>query len=712
MVDPAGSRLRLSLSCDCRAQLTTDDGEVLIDFHDPDENALEIEQGAAAPASQPLAVIAPPSPEPPAPYRRPEALGPAIAPPPPAKQPQRRAAAPRDVEETPVDAPLSPADLTEIEIAQQRLLEQLTRAAEQGLVEFRDPAEQDPAQQKSAPPEPVRTVTPSPPEPRRPLREEPGAPVGPVELPVRARTAIDREFRSDRSDTVANQNSCVDDDDLAISEWGAPGPLNENIAAYRRNLLEEFDRPDPGAVLGLTRLYAHNALGAEARQIVRLYGAELEQAELLYEMAAVLDGERPPIDGVLGMAGPCSGRAALWHGAARLPILPSATELKDDAALLDAFAELPIGLRRILGPPLILNALDRNDLALAMKLDLLLQRVPGDHGQAYRLVKARLKHARGLIDEAEEMLAQLALEDGPEGAEALLLLHKSKMSRGVEPTADMTELLAMAAFMQRDRPLGRRLKIAEFASRAGSDGLPAVLEQIAESIVLEEGDDTEIRDAGHAILETSSAAETGPVVYARSVLEYEPFIARDASGDNARVVIAGQLVEIGLANAALDVLAPAFGRRGAPARKSAARAFLAVDDPQSALEALDGLQDAEAIRLRAQALEKSGAPEAALEVLGALSDAPAEQRADLSWQAGAWEGATEAGPEDRRILAGFMAGQTAEATLGAPAEPGTGAEAFLDPPTVAEDLTLRDAKSVMEASEAVRTLIEEALNDG
>ncbi|MEM8699467.1 MAG: hypothetical protein AAGF44_09875, partial [Pseudomonadota bacterium] len=423
VVDGGGSRLRLSLSCACRSAVSTADGVVTIDFHDealpePDE-APDPGAGDSRPAANP-APAAPSQasrvPEPAEPYRRPEELGPDRAPIPVARNRNatvRRAETSEDSDLSD-DSELSPSDLNEIEIAQQRLLEQLTRAADQGLVEFREPiapAEPDPVAsagpEAGAPEEEPAPLTAPPPVLEQVLAAQP------LELPVRARSVIDKAFREDRLDTKANFNACIDDRDLAIFEWGSQVPLVDAIAAYRRSLLREFDQPSPEAVIGLVRLYAHHALGAEAQQILRLYGEGLEEAPLLAEMATILDGERPPLDGLLALAGPCSGRAAIWHGAARLPILPGSKLLQDEAALLDAFAELSIELRVILGPPLILNALDRGNLALAMKTDLLLQRVPGPHGPGYELVKARLKHAQGLIEEAEERFFRLAQKDGP-----------------------------------------------------------------------------------------------------------------------------------------------------------------------------------------------------------------------------------------------------------------------------------------------------------
>ncbi|MEM7508263.1 MAG: hypothetical protein AAF415_16135 [Pseudomonadota bacterium] len=803
VVDQAGGRVRLSLNCDCRASMSADDGLLTLDFHEPGEAATP--EGTFAdlnvPPVEPVATEAPltepedaeaetlagvaandalndaasdPVAETPAFQAEPVRGGTALAPdnsltP---RRAQRRgvASASNSGSGVPEVTAETAIDRAEIEAAQQRLLQQLTRAAEQGLLEFRDPetaedfALAEPGQDALEPDAVDPKVAPVASEAGPPLRpgasadptagsEPPGGPAlasagpatpdgtGPGSAPsaspsvepdpqVRVRTAYDRDFASvaqvppaeispGQSQTDLEEKPvCIPDLELAISDWGTSGDPAQQIAALRRDLLGEFDQSDPKQLVRLARLYIHHGLGAEASQILRLYGEGLPETPLLTDMARVIDGYPVSPHGPLAEAGMCSGAVSLWAGAARLPFPEEISDPDNEAALLDAFATLSPQIRRLLGPQLLLNALDSDREVLAMKIDLLLGRVPGDNGPAYDLARARLLDAKGKVAEAEAAYAALARGATMEAPEALLLLFDSLRRRGAALPSDLTEGLAIAAFMHRQSPLGRKLKIAEFRARAGTDGLPEVLDQIARTIAQTEGDVTDLRDAGHAILETATAAEAGDVDYSRAVLAYQEQIATSAAGDNARIVASGELLSTGLPNAALDVLRPALRRGGPSVMLAAARAHLAMDAPDAALQVLNGLEGAEAARLRAQAFEKSGAPGEALNALSEASDgAPdgpdlTEERAALSWQAGEWEGAASAGPDQRRILAAYMAGQSAEDALGTPAVPGSEVEAFLAPPELGRDLTMRDARSVMEASKNVRTLIEEALEDG
>lgn len=740
--DEAGTRLRLSLSCECRATMRAADDILTVDFQNLPQRPLDlvITDEEVEPEA---ALNTPPPTSSPLEFQGGSEFAAKVAQQPPTRPSARSVAPTIDAEQSEV-APESRNDPVpreqiasddavnpdEIALAQTRLLEQLTRAAEQGLISFREP--EGPVQPKEAPPgglskplgsnlsdraapdvearveddsaQTAGTNTPAPDD----------APIlaPPVELAVRARTAIDRDFVGDRSDTWEEVHACIQDEDLAVGDWAPLEDAARKIAEYRRDLLGEFDQPDPEIVLRLARLYIYLGLGAEAQVVLRSYGQGISETPLLIDMAQILDHEDLDPMGPLAQSGPCSGRGALWHVAGRFDRsgMELTAEIQD--AMVDAFAELPVDVRRSIGPGVIQNSIDRGHVPLAFKLDLLLQRVPGDHGPDYALANARLMALEGRVVEAQAVYRKIAETARPEAPEAMILLLESLMDEEQPVPDELTDMISMMAFLQRHGPMGRRLKLAEIRARAGSEGFEPVLKHLADVISRSSGDPGDLRDAGHAVLEESSAAEVGDLIYARAVLAYRDEIATLKAGDAARIQVARQLVDIGLANAARDFLEPALRRRSVPAKMTGAQIALALEEPAEALELLSDMRHREAILLRAEALEKLGEPDAALAVLETLDTDMQDARAALAWQAGDWDGATASGPDQRRILAAFMAGQSAEDALGSPAQPGSEAEAFLEPPAVREELSLGDAQSVMEASETVRNLIEEALNDG
>ncbi|MEM8751873.1 MAG: hypothetical protein AAGF90_02750, partial [Pseudomonadota bacterium] len=234
--NPTGTRLRFLLACDCAFAAVMTGDAIRIEFRDRTDD-----RNAAARADAEPEEIASAAPE----IDDEELLrrrggtrfAPLRAPRPNARG---RAGAGVDIDadlpalaavadEPPsTDIEATPADKAEeVRIARRKLLEQLSRAAEQGLLEF---ASEEAAEAAPPPPEPDRTelaeaapppapepeAAPIPPEPEAeasafPEATEPPRPADPIELPVRARTAVDKAFRPDRRDTIVVTEACVED---------------------------------------------------------------------------------------------------------------------------------------------------------------------------------------------------------------------------------------------------------------------------------------------------------------------------------------------------------------------------------------------------------------------------------------------------------------------------------------------------------------------
>ncbi|MEM7522250.1 MAG: hypothetical protein AAF360_00505 [Pseudomonadota bacterium] len=725
----AGVRLRFVLECDCGFAAMVEDGVLEIEIRDP-ENKTEIAtppkpsaernrstNNANAPLRSPI----------------PQPRGGRIA-----ESQTASAATPSS------DAGLSGGDSgsdteDEVRLARRKLLEQLSLAADQGLLDFaskeaRDlvpdapkpiPAEEpEVAADSVAPAEAARddadeagpaVATPSPPQPR---------PVDPLEVPVRARTAFEKSFRTDRKDTIAQMAPCVEDWRLDASDWPGEANFADELSAYRLTLLAEFDAPNPVAVTGLARLYIAWGFGAEARQLLDLYGEAAEDAELLRDLALIVDGRAPTDGGPITAAGPCSGPVALWYYAAGLRGDPQLTPKNINDMLLTALETSPNSIRALLAPRIIGDRLDAGDLAVASKIDQKLGRMQLDSGPALDLARARLLAATGDLSSAEDLFRRLGARSLPESQEALLLLLDSRRSRGAEISEDLSLALSEAAFLARGGVMERKLKIAEIEASALVDGLPAALEKLDDALARRPIARAILQDAGHAVLEASLAEDEDPFRYARAILDYAPNISTEQAGDAARIHIAGQLTETGLPNAALKILEPALSRNSRAARLAAARIRLSLDEPEMALSVLSGLSGGEAMSLRADALEALERLPDARRAAERIEDEPASARAERAFRIGDWDAAAETGDRSQRLLAAFMAGNTdgpsSDEVAPAPILDGVDDDAvaaFLDPPALSfidedADVTLRDVATAREASERVRAIIEEALGDG
>ncbi|MEL6235328.1 MAG: hypothetical protein AAFR46_13055, partial [Pseudomonadota bacterium] len=243
--------------------------------------------------------------------------------------------------------------------------------------------------------------------------------------------------------------------------------------------------------------------------------------------------------------------------------------------------------------------------------------------------------------------------------------------------------------------------------------------------------EAELRSAAAWTMARARPDRTGTANYAAAVLAFEDLLARDASADPARLVLAGEMTALGLPNAALRLLAPPLARDVTAARLSAARAELDLAAPQAALARLDGVETRNAALLRAEAHALTGAYPEALAALPA--DAAPELAAFYAFAAGDWERVAGLDDPVGEVLAAYMAGLAPDEFAAPPAQPipdptanpaaqTTPAEApdptqtealaqFLEPPRLTEPISLDLAREAVEMARNSRELLRTRIND-
>jgi G:T/U-mismatch repair DNA glycosylase len=484
----------------------------------------------------------------------------------------------------------------------------------------------------------------------------PPSPVPPLHLGDAAggQLLIRDEAALPRPGSTADGRACVADEALDIAAWGGAGTLGDEIAAGRRKLVGEFDRPDPEAVLALVRLYLHAGFGAEAKTLLRAFappaegpdpaaavaeGAGAETAEPAaqrslralapaYEaMADILDDRPVPQGGAFAGMAPCDGHAALWAVLAEGRLVPGAPVAIP--AVLRGFSALPVHLRATMGPPLVTILLEGGAQDAVATLRNMLARAPGGGGEALGLMVARHDLAAGRTEAAEAGLGAIVTANSPLSVAALADLVDSVVARGSRIEPDM--MLTLEALVREegggpDAPaLIRALALARaaagdadgaFAAAAQAPDAAAVATRVWEVLA-------RAPDAG-ALMGRALGATAGGTT--------------PALPEEVRAAVARRLLDLGFAAEAEVWIG---GAASPAARLTLAEARLRRADPAGALAALEGL-GAEAAGLRGRALRLAGAPaEAAAAFLEAGAAAEA-QRAQL--QARAWEAAAT-GPD-------------------------------------------------------------------
>ncbi|MEE3099046.1 MAG: hypothetical protein VX463_04670, partial [Pseudomonadota bacterium] len=484
------------------------------------------------------------------------------------------------------------------------------------------------------------------------------APAGPGPAPaplqLDARTAFDA---AGPPPSPPAPEPCAAEPFLDPQAWLSGDAPYARLSDLRGRLTTEFDRADPQVALDLARLMVGLGLGLEARQVLEEFVPPIPEAKVLEDLARLSDGDTALPSGPLAAAGDCGGRAGLWRLAAGFP--PGAEPLADPEwgdSVLDAFGELPLPLRRRAGPGLVETLVQAGALDLADQARLRLDRAPGDHGDPWRMALGRLALARGEVEAGDALLATVVDHGGPLAPEAMLDLADSILARSDHLPDQLVEDIALAAFEHQGELLGRRLLVAEILGRAGRHQLGVALDVIETELHAGGARAEDLEAAMRAILERARAEDVGPLDYASAILSHKAMIGGDAAFDPARVKVARELTGIGLANAGLDVLGPALTREGAEARMAAAAADIAVGAPNTALKRLDGLDDADADRLRARALAALNRNDEAFRAVADHLPTTGGERAELAWRGAAWEDA-EALPTDdpRKLLARWMA---------------------------------------------------------
>ncbi len=552
--------LRLRLGCNCPVQAFALDGRhVVIDVRDPD--------------SMPV-------------VEQPDLV----------RQPSRQAAEPEPVAADVGDALAETEPAPDLASARQALVRELTRAADQGLLDFIEPPERDTAARPGARPQGSTDES-------SPSDIETAIDTLRHDDQIRVRTAYD-----DSPPPAATPPSCGPPN-IGLFSRVPLEPDYSEVVDLRAALLGEFDRPDPDVLRDLVERYVAMGFGTEARALLAAYPNVLEETDLYKEMAAIAEGE-VATDGPLSTLSRCPGIAGVWGrvAAGRGGAIDEATA----ALQREALGELPPQPRELIGGALAEVLLDTGQAEAAAGIIALLRRSGQSLSPRAAFVEARIALEMGRVEEGEAAL--MALTDGPGevAARATAELVERHLQREEEMPQTLRLDLQAAAFMLRGSSLGERLIGLVAREHAARGDLHIALEAIRRSAEREPDRLDFWREVAAVIV-----VETEPDTpnFARALTDSGDLIPQDDRGDAARRSGASGLIMLGLPGPALDLLGPTLGRGDEAARILAARALRMSGEPDAALGQLSGLDGVAANLERLDILIRSGAFERARDVL-------------------------------------------------------------------------------------------------
>lgn len=370
-------------------------------------------------------------------------------------------------------------DTAALDIARDRLLRQISRAGDQGLLTRRDthrPQDHigETAQETAdgAPTEEQMQPGPS-------IPDDPGQPAARANLNLRAQSSIDRDFlrRLAAQDRTLEANKCLSPARVDIAAWAPAVPFPQALADGRSALLGEFDRPDQDAVLGLTRLYLHAGFGREAQEILSLADPGTPDRALLRALAYIVDLRQPVHSTSLPDQLDCDTPGALWAVLAT-PRVPRDVPVKTDA-ILRAFDGLPQHLRRHLGAELARRLNDAGHPEIADHILRIIERPGHDTPPQAELVRVQIDIAHGRTDKAQARLAGLARGNTPAAAHAVLRQIEMRIKAGQPITLETAQLAGARALEHRGSDLGHDLALAYLTALAASGAFDQALEELS-----------------------------------------------------------------------------------------------------------------------------------------------------------------------------------------------------------------------------------------
>ena len=511
-----------------------------------------------------------------------------------------------------------------VNVARNSLLQQLTLAADQGLLNLNGPIPEILQTVEAVPmaePEEIVKVIP---EVFEELENQ---------NQVVVQTAITRDALAARGGAELQNDNCPPPSELNIASWGSGGDFFGELSRARHGLLKEFDEPDFNEVERLVRTYLRYGFGAEAITYLKENGQHIAQKSLLLDLANIVDGQPARLDGPLFHAIGCDGVAGLWAIVGAYPNVDM--PIGDEATIIEAFAVLPPDIRRILGPRLASAILDRGFDTFARQISDILERAPGDHGVEHELMVGNLMQVEGSLSGAEETYRSLADENSQMATEALIALAEFKLGQDESPSEHFLLDLGSAAKTLRGTQKGgelRRLEalwLANLGREAESINI-LVAEFETDSVNAEV-----FRRTAEEILSRLSLSPNPVNNYAEIVDSYIEYIPKGVEADRLRSEIADQLLLFGLADYTIEVLKPSLRRSKPDAILLAAKANMLANRPNVALTLLKDAVGDVARMVRVEARLGMGSFDEALRELDLLVGA-SDATVPRYWFGGNW----------------------------------------------------------------------------
>lgn len=246
--------------------------------------------------------------------------------------------APLPTQKPGVETASAPSDgRLDVDEARERLLEQLLRAADAGIVDLKpegqptppanDQPNTEPPINVDVPPEDIIASQDST-EKNRPKPD--------------AKAAADTIVAEADRPRPRPKPACFPDEAFVFPDLLAHGDYSQYVSDLQAELIGEFDVVNEAAALDLARLHLSAGLGVETIAVLDEFAPEHKLAELYREIAIMLDDDPPLADGSILKEG-CGGTQKLWRAFAKAlqnDYADAVEEAKQATAILESTPRL------------------------------------------------------------------------------------------------------------------------------------------------------------------------------------------------------------------------------------------------------------------------------------------------------------------------------------------------------------------------------------
>ena len=332
--------------------------------------------------------------------------------------------------------------------AENRLLQQLSRAASLGLVNPVAPVSSK--TEKVARPDPVRGLQDS---------------VSASQVNLDAHSGLSEDTRrAFDPDTVSRLGvSCISDEKLDIQSWKAGEDFNSGLMALRRELGGEIDPLNRSAAFDLAKHYLYFGLAPEAQTLLKHF-PESEERALLWNLSQVVDGTGAENDWFQQYE-TCDSAVALW---AFLSSDHQTTADIHPKTIVHSFSELPLPLQSLLGPVLA-TALSKTGYSDAAGMVLrIVERATETESPELLYAEAQVEHQQDPAAGRAAGLKTSAEADAVISPDALVELVNSEIRAGRAMAGETINLLESYLHQYRGTKHEPELRDALILAYAGS----------------------------------------------------------------------------------------------------------------------------------------------------------------------------------------------------------------------------------------------------